>query len=116
MEEFEFNEHNLWLYLHGDPTEEMTLSGVEYHFIPGDEQSRRSSDRYDQLLVFVPMSWIEDFAKFLPDGTFDDGALKAHLNGNSIVIDIIDICNNYDIDYKKLLTADERKQYFGESS
>jgi len=116
MENYEFNQHNLWLYIHGDPTEDMTLSGIEYNFVKGDENDRQAKYRYNQFLIFVPMSWLEDFVKFLPKSTFDDGALQAHLNGSSIVVDIVDLCEWSDIDYKMLLTEKEREKYgFDES-
>ena len=111
-EKIEFNEHNLWLYIHGDPTEEMILSGVEYNFIKGEPSARRWQDQQDQFLIFIPNSWYDSFIdEMVPDSTFEDGAYEAHLNGSDVVIDIIDLCRWNDIDYRKLLTAEDRETY-----
>lgn len=108
MEGYEFNQHNLWLYIHGDPTDDMTLSGVEYNFIKGDPTARSYDRQHDQFFLFVPVSWLEDFVAFVPETAFEDSAIEGHIKRNHVAIDIVDLCEWFEIDYKQLLTEKDR--------
>ena len=74
-------------------------SNPEMHWHPG-----RDTGGDDQLMVFVHPAWVDTFANLVGDDYFSDGAMECHMTtGGYIVVDIVPICEHFEIDPKNLL-------------
>lgn len=66
-------------------------NNVEYTYISDDE-----------VIIFPYYFQLEKFSGILTPGIFDDGGLECEMQKDYIVINIVPICNYYDIDYKDI--------------
>jgi hypothetical protein len=52
----------------------------------------------DDVIVFIHLFQIEEFAKMIPSGLFDDNGIECHLKDGYMAIMMDSICNYCDIE------------------
>ena len=59
------------------------------------------------IYMFVPISLISDFNKLLGVSIFDDEGITCVMKGNYFTFEMIDICENLDIDSDEVFTKQD---------
>jgi hypothetical protein len=62
----------------------------------------------EELLCFIHNAWLGDFLKMIDDGFFDDGGYLAHLGKDYTLVDLIPLCEYFDINPENIWSKDEK--------
>ncbi|HDR7242574.1 hypothetical protein [Bacillus cereus group sp. BfR-BA-01700] len=70
-----------------------------YKFCEGKEMDWRG----DELYVWVYFHDLEDFTKMVGCNWFSEGGMEIRLFDNYVAIELVDLCDNYEIDPENIL-------------
>lgn len=75
-----------------------------YKFI--NDNSIEIDWRGENLYVWIPFYRLEEFTELLGCDNFAEGGEDVYLQYDCICIDLVDVCDRYDIDHNNILERD----------
>jgi len=75
-------------------------NNLEYHY--------HSHENQEDVILFINCDDLKGFCNILGSRVFDDGGISCILKDGYIALWMRDICENEDIDYKKVFTNKNR--------